>query len=103
MVHELAVLVDTFVCPDAVCLLGSDLGTPAHQALAAELFYDLANAYNIAHGQEYVLRALLAGDLVGAREISLGLDSYNAGLSLVQSALDRMGPLVAGSQGPPSL
>jgi hypothetical protein len=71
-----------------------DFGNEAHQALVAEFFYDISNAFNIEHGQEYVLRALLSGDLWTARELAIGFDMYNAGISLIHIAIQKVPEVV---------
>jgi hypothetical protein len=92
LVPELDHLVRTHVCPMvAECagvLLGD--GDPANQHDVVRVFYDLAAAYDIRHGEGYVLRALLHGDAWSARELCVGFDAYNAGLEVIRGVVDRL-------------
>jgi len=92
-VHAVHPLIQQHVCPAIVECAGLPLGDIAHQQRVVETWYDLSTAYDTAHGDGFVLRALLMGDAATARELAVGFDAYNAGLRLVHAALDRLADL----------
>lgn len=95
LVPALDGLLRQFVCPAAVECAGLVVpGDPPTQQRVVDTFIDFAHAFDLSHGQGYVLRALLAGDMWTARELAMGFDVYNAGLDLVHQALERLPEVV---------
>lgn len=89
MVPELETLVNAFVCSGAECA-GLMVGSPEHQERVVETYMDLAGAFDVRHGEGYVLRALLWSDLMTAKELAMGFDLYNASLDLIHEAMRRI-------------
>lgn len=87
MIPTLHTLVSSYVCGDC---LGLYVGDAQHQQDVLNAFFDLSAAFNIEHGQGYVLRALLAGDWWTAKELSAAFDAWNSSLTLIHHALDRL-------------
>lgn len=86
-------LVQEYVCPLVDRCAGLDLGDEQRQNDVMSTFYDLTAAYVLDHGEGYVLRALLQGDWPAVRELCIGFDAYNAGLSLIHAGIDHLHPL----------
>lgn len=80
-------VIQQHVCPLVSQCAGLNLGSADHQQRVVDVFFDLAAAYDVSHGQGYVLRALLDGDAWAARELCMGFDAYNAGLALIHAVL----------------
>jgi hypothetical protein len=78
------------VCPALAECAGVTVGPEARQLAVLDALYSLAHAFNIDHGQGFILRALLRGDLWTARELAVAFDQYNAGLVLVHEALQNL-------------
>lgn len=87
---EVHPIIQAHVCPAVVECLGLPLGSLDRQQRVVDAWYDLSAALNTAHGDAFVLRALIYGDAPTARQLALALDVYNAGLGMVHAALDRL-------------
>ncbi|AGE50046.1 hypothetical protein ATCVCanal1_045R [Acanthocystis turfacea Chlorella virus Canal-1] len=67
----------SYVCPVFSQCAGMFIGTEEHQREIITNFHALADHYNIAHSEPYVLRALLAGDKDLAVSLAESTDMYN--------------------------
>lgn len=83
-------LIQQYVCPLVSNCASLPVGTEDHQLSVLQTFWDLVNVYNVRHGEGYILKSLLYGDMWTAHEISVGFDAMNSGIELIQNCLDRL-------------
>lgn len=71
------------------------VGSPDDQMQVVRAFYQLAGTHDLVHGAPYVLRALLAHDLVGAASLAHSFDAYEHVLALIHAAIEALPPMPA--------
>jgi len=94
MLPEFQNVLERYMCPSSPleCAVAGAAADEASQWQVLQAFADLSRGFDVSHGQEYVLRALLAGDLWTAKELAVGFDLYNAALTVIHTALERLPP-----------
>ncbi len=70
------------------------VGSVDEQVQVVRAFYQLAATFDLVHGAPYVLRALLAHDLVAAAGLAHSFDQYEHALRTIHAAIDALPPLL---------
>ncbi len=94
VIPDLQHLLDA-VCPSAQACASLYVGSPDDQMRAVQGFYQLARTHDLSVGAAYVLRALLAHDLLTAVELARGFAAYKADLDVINAALEALPPLIS--------
>lgn len=80
------------MCSD--CGPGMYLGSADEQMQVVRGFYQLAHAFDLTYGAPYVLKALLAHDLLAAAQLAYSFDQYAALVRAIHEAVDALPPMV---------
>ena len=94
VIPDLQALLD-MACSSAAACQGVYVGTPEEQMRVVLGFYELSHRYDVSYGAAYVLRALLAHDLLTAVELARAFAAYKADLDVIHAAIDALPPLVS--------
>ena len=91
---ELQSLLQQTLCDPFSRCEGLHVGSAEDQVLIVRSFYELAGMYDIRQGAAYVMRALLAHDLLKAVDLAHSFDAYSQLLDLLSRSIASLPPVI---------
>ncbi|AGE50767.1 hypothetical protein PBCVCVB1_224R [Paramecium bursaria Chlorella virus CVB-1] len=90
VIPEMHTILQTYVCPMVNQCTDIFIGTEEHQQLVLSKLHAIANKYDIAQSEVYVIRALLLDDDKLAVSIADATDIYHKSMDLVRQNISKL-------------
>ena len=93
VIPEMHIMLREYVCPAIQDCAGIFIGTEEHQQAVLVKLHAIADRYDIAQSEAYVMRALLLDDNKLAVLIADATDAYHRSIDVVRDAISKLPPV----------